>query len=828
MSHRALLSCVLGWSFLIAWTPARALQPAPPAVKDVILGECLVLGPVGRYGREALHRDALEADLVTGRWTAPKAGDKVSWPEGGMQTWEAAKARDGALNHPALRGGYAYWKVTTDVRRAALLEASGHIMVYVNGEPRIGDPYQNGIVRLPVELQPGANDFLFHCSRGRLTARLVSPPSPLSIDLRDPTTPDVLPGETAPLWAAVVVINASPRSVSNRALRATVAGTEPLRTALPPLPPWSTRKVGFRIPVPAALPGAALPVELQLQEDTVDKPQTRATAKLELRVRRSGQSYKRTFQSAIDGSVQYFAVQPAHPPASSSKPLALVLTLHGAAVEGLGQADAYRGKTWAHLVAPTNRRPYGFDWEEWGRLDALEVLEIARKQLNTDPLQTYLTGHSMGGHGVWHLGVTFPDQWAAIAPSAGWISFSTYPTGPRKEEASPVGQMLRRAASPRDTLTLVRNCAQHGVFILHGSADDNVPVDQARRMRQQLGGFHPDFVYHEQPGAGHWWGSACVDWPPLFEFLAARTRSRREDVRVVDFITASPGVSAWSHWAGIEAQFHALEPSSIHLQYDPKGRRFSGSTTNVARLALDLAHLKAGEPVQLELDGQKLENVPWPAPTPRLWLQRDGERWSLIKQPPAALKGPHRYGPFKEAFRNHLVFVYGTRGTAAENAWAFAKARFDAETFWYRGNGSVDVIPDSAFDPRKEPDRSVILYGHADQNTAWKALLGQSPVQVYRGGVDVGERKLAGEDLACLFLRPRPGSERACVGVVSGSGLVGLRLTDRLPYFVSGVAYPDCLILTPMVLSRGSEGVRLAGFFGANWSVASGEWVWNP
>ena len=64
-----------------------------------------------------------------------------------------------------------------------------------------------------------------------------------------------------------------------------------------------------------------------------------------------------------------------------------------------------------------------------------------------------------------------------------------------------------------------------GVYVLHGDADDNVPVSQARQMREVLGTFHPDFSYHEQPGAGHWWGSACVDWPPLFAFLnGARCR----------------------------------------------------------------------------------------------------------------------------------------------------------------------------------------------------------------------------------------------------------------------------------------------------------------
>jgi hypothetical protein len=41
-----------------------------------------------------------------------------------------------------------------------------------------------------------------------------------------------------------------------------------------------------------------------------------------------------------------------------------------------------------------------------------------------------------------------------------------------------------------------------------------------------------------------------------------------------------------------------------------------------------------------------------------------------------------------------MVFVYGTQGTSEENAWSFAKARLDQETWQYRANGSVDVVRD--------------------------------------------------------------------------------------------------------------------------------------
>ena len=106
------------------------------------------------------------------------------------------------------------------------------------------------------------------------------------------------------------------------------------------------------------------------------------------------------------------------------------------------------------------------------------------------------------------------------------------------------------------------------------------------------------------------------------------------------------------------------------------------------------------------------------------------------------MKNPGRNGPFKLAFQHHMMFVYGTKGTPEENAWAFTKARYDAETFWYRGNGSVDVVADSAFDSTKERDRSVILYGNADTNAAWGGLMAGSPVMVKNGQIRIGEEQI--------------------------------------------------------------------------------------
>jgi hypothetical protein len=174
-----------------------------------------------------------------------------------------------------------------------------------------------------------------------------------------------------------------------------------------------------------------------------------------------------------------------------------------------------------------------------------------------------------------------------------------------------------------------------------------------------------------------------------------------------------------------------------------------------------------------------------------------------------------------------MVFVYGTAGTPEENAWSFAKARFDAEMWYYRGNGAVDIEPDTAFGALSERERSVVLYGNANNNSAWKSLLARSPVQVRHEAVQIGGREIKGDDLACLFCRPRPESESAMVAAVSGTGLAGLRLTERLPYFMSGVAFPDCTVLSAETLKTGSAGLPACGFFGNDWSVERGEFAWK-
>ena len=822
---------------------AGELDDSQPAAA-IELGEGLGIASV-RSRRATVDIDPIAAQVITGTWVMPRSGDVVAFPGGQTKKWEPVKAgADGWFSGGAMRGGYLATSFSAPEASVMMLEAAGHGMVYVDGEPRAGDLYSTGYVHLPVRVRKGQNALLFQVGRGPLKARVIKPKAAAFFSTADMTVPDLVRGEAIQSEAAVLVFCASENSRENLVITARLAGGQETRTTVPVLVPLSIRKVPFELRGTAPPSGETAVVELKLEQKVQrgdrEEWETLDSTKITPRICQSGDTYARTFRSSIDGSLQYFAVVPALPGPSQGRP-GMVLTLHGAGVEGIGQAKCYSRKPGLFVVAPTNRRPYGFDWEDWGRLDAIEVLDHAQRVFQTDPQQTYLTGHSMGGHGTWHLGVTFPDRFAAIAPSAGWISMWSYAGAKRTTSAAPIDELMSRALGPSDTLALSRNLGRLGVYILHGDADDNVPVGQARQMRHALSEFHPDFAYHEQPGAGHWWGNPCVDWPPLIAFLADHKIPAIDQVRKIDFITASPAVSSRAHWLSIESQVRALLPSKVHIELEPEQRRFRGTTENIARLAIDLGRAlpsaKDSGPFKIELDGQKLP--PFSVDSTRsdsnrsIWLNRTGSTWSLSHSPPpSSRKGPARQGPFKEAFRNRFILVYGTKGTPEENAWSLARARFDAEVFWYRGNGSVDIVSDASFlesgRDQEFRDRNIILYGHAENNAAWRVLLEESPVQVRRGQVKLGSRTIAGDDLACLVVRPRPGSDRASVAAVSGSGLTGLRLTERLSYFTSGVAYPDCLVIRAGANGASSPAPIAAGYFGAGWDVESGEFAWAP
>ncbi|MHA4845914.1 carboxylesterase family protein [Flavitalea antarctica] len=783
----------------------------------------LVVNAPVRYGREALYTDELAWQLYQGNLKSPvDSATFMQDDKGAPVIWKAIVAD--SLNRLRSSGGgfgpgrrgptYLYLSYQSEKEKTVLVNMRGNAGFYLNGVPHMGDAYGSGWLYVPVKLRKGLNEFYV---RGTfVTASMVLNPKPVLLNTEDPTVPSLMinnPEKKS--LAGIVVINSSSKEIVNATIKSRLAGKE-TETRIPAIPPMTMRKVIVELDASGVTTTGKHRCELTL----LQKSGQIDTASLTLEAPAAGEQYSSTFISDIDGSLQYYAVTPQINPQPSGN--ALFLSVHGAGVEAIGQARAYKSKDWGTLVAATNRRPRGFNWEDWGRIDALEVLDIARNKFKPDPRHVYLTGHSMGGHGTWFLGATYPDKWAGIAPCAGYPTLKGYGSADGlipDSSVNPIEKILIRSSNQSDVIKLAGNYKAFGVYVFHGDADRTVSVNYARQMKKILADFHPDLSYYEYPGGGHWFGDQSVDWKPIFDFFKWHSIPHDTTRNTIDFTTASPGISSSMHWAAIIQQVHPLDYSKVRLSRNLASGQITGTTENVHVIKLNLEHFKTGTEVKIMLDGAVEIRHTLSANVDTIYLQKQDNQWVKTNAPSAEAKGPHRYGTFKDAFNHRMIFVYGTTGNAVENEWALNKARFDAETWYYRGNGAVDIISDKTFDVSKYAGRGVILFGNANTNSAYNKLLDGCPIRVERGKITAGDKSWTGDDLATYFVWPIRGSANASVGVISGTGLKGMRAANANQYFAGASGFPDFMIYSIDMLHEGTKHLKSAGFFDNNWKL---------
>ena len=768
------------------------------------------------------NRDMAYWQIATGKFKAPTNNlivtDKFANQDDSLVLkWEEIVADSNRVFRGNLRESLLYISFESPENTIALLDASGHTRVYINGEPHEGDHYEFGYTLIPFKLKKGLNEFIYTYGRfAQYKSQIIIPNKKVLFTARDMTLPSILGDENSDRWAAIRVINASEQSLKGYSIECHLPDGEIAVTEVGPIIPLTTRKVKYTIPAFKETPkDKFIQAKLVLKDN---KNSVLDTITISIPVTESTTHHERTFVSKIDGSVQYYSVAPS---LNKAEGQALVLSVHGASVEARNQARAYKQKDWTNIVAPTNRRPFGFNWEEWGRMDAIEVLEEAKSIYKPNPNHIYLTGHSMGGHGTWYLGATYPHLWGAIAPAAGYPDIIRYRrSGPDSTLTNnPHFNMIQRGASGGRTLKLLDNYLQSGVYVLHGSADGVVPTAQARMMREKLGTFHNNFAYYEYPGGSHWYGDHSVDWAPLFDFLKQNRVTPTAEVDSINFTTAAPAISARNFWLKINQQDKQYETSKIRAY-------FKEDTTivypdNICSFSLLFGEFNMKKPTTIVVGNQTIETTS----TNNIHLVKKNEEWMEVPEIDLSEKHAERQGGFKMAFDNNVVFVYATHGDKATNEWYLNKARFDAETFLYRGNGSIDIVADREFKAAEYKDRNVIIYGNADNNSAWKQLLSQSPVKVTNNKIVFGDKTFAGNNLGAYFIYPRSDSNTASVGVIAGTGNEGMKALYPNDYFSGITGFPDLMIFDVDWIKDNPEGIKVSGFFGNDWGVTSGDFA---
>lgn len=769
-------------------------------------------------GRRPFRPDAVFARyLLDPASPTPAEGDTLMGELGEEAIWAYSEAEEhgGAASGPA----WAYTAIEVAEACVMMARLQGASTMFVNGDGFVGDVYRYGWRGVPVALREGRNDVYVTGIRGGFRFELLAPGAELMIDAYDRTSPHLVEGATRVGPLGLLLVNATDRELDPSVTMAADDLFAEVRVASGILRPLEVTKVAMEQPI---LSGASVSAEVEEYVRSVSAHApgvTGAHARVPLAVVQDGPARRETFVSDIDKSVQFYGLlSPLEDNTESPAEPTLVLSLHGAGVNALGQVRSYSRRPGVWIAGPTNRRPFGFDWQDWGRQDAYEVRDLALATTGVDARRVQVTGHSMGGHGAWHLAANDTDGFSAVAPSAGWCSFDTYGGRP----AGDLVKLWHAADAPSRTLDLLDGLVQMPTFILHGTGDRNVPVSEAEDMMTSVSRAGGEPRVHLQEGAAHWWdgpaapGVDCVDWPGIFELF--REYPEIEPSARLEWVSAGPGVDKQHYELVVE---QVLQPGGLFLidaslDVTPRQPVFRIRTENVRRLAVVTSERLLG--ATLEVDG-RAQPMEFDEEGSSVWLQQiESGSWVLDGPPKANEKRSDRMGPFKRAFDRGFVFVIGTAGTDEEDAQLLARARYDAQVWWYRGNGRAPLVTDQEFLAEDSTTGNVILFGNATSNSAWDALLEvDCPLRAERGRLSLGEHIWYGGELGAVFVAPRKGDPDGLVGVFADTGPLGTRLGYTLAPFVSGVGYPDYAIFSEEVLRTGDGGVLAAGWWDNSW-----------
>jgi len=838
-------------SALTALSGNEKLELLPTIEKSIVIQDWLVVGPFSRGMREGdidylmenggelsiepyegLEHTSIMAPSGLVKWMKVK-GNEQGTVKIIYDNINVKQLQDIYGTPATMSVSYAYAEFESKGARRALVIAEGIDTFRLNNKPWPGDIYGSGYVKIPVVLQDGKNKILVKLSRGeQFTSKIIPAEAAVMVLTGDATVPDAVAGKYLKQWAGVSVINTTTNTLKN--IKLSLGDGQAFakqEVSIAEIAPLSIRKVPILIESRDA-------IREQAEDNTISVPvmasidQSLHADQIKFRIRNQAQSCKMTFLSGIDGSVQYFAVLPPKN-YDPNKTYALILSLHGAGVEASGQADAYRAKDWAFVVCPTNRKPFGFDWEDWGRLDCLEVLSEARSKFPIDNNRIYLTGHSMGGHGTWHIGLHHPDLFAAIAPSAGWTSFQLYvPYFLRKSDIFghpsilAIRDMGLREERP---LNFVENALNLPIYILQGGADDNVPPVHARFFYGALKKLGYQAIYREDEGMGHWWdnketeGIDCVDSDELLDFL--RNRVRNPNPLHIFFKTTDIGLNNKYDWVEIDEPERLYDDSVIDAEI--KDDTITVKTENITQftLHLSLELISQGE-INLKINGQELryklsgkESLTFSKKGSQFELKKSKKK-KLLQKPLGTKnirKSPAFFGPIKKAYFSPFILIYGTQGNSDSTEINLHRARVEAQNWWLRGNGYVEIVPDTELNSEIIQRYNLILFGGSETNAVTAKIKKDLPISIKNNRIIIEGKEIEKDDVAFQMIYPNPLNKEKYVVIKGGTSPKGEELAGLFNVIYSGSGLPDFIVYDEAVKEKGWGAIIAAGFFEMNW-----------
>jgi dienelactone hydrolase len=471
----------------------------------------------------------------------------------------------------------------------------------------------------------------------------------------------------------------------------------------------------------------------------------------------------RAYRSRVDGSVQPYAVTI---PQNNSPgfPEWLEVVLHGRGatlneVSFLYSHDrATPGRT-DHQFIQLDVFGRGNNAYRWaGETDVFEAIESVKKRYRIDKDRIVLRGFSMCGAGAWHLGLHYPDHWAAVEAGAGFVESKVYA---KVTNPPPYVHIY-------DALDYAVNASNVPIVGYGGEDDPQLRASVAIREELEREGYK---FYPLGPRPGYLRALFLVGpktahrWHPDSKKEADSFVGRQQSPGILQmsrlrFVTYTERYNSCFGLTiqQLERQYERAEVTIGPNERDPDDEMCQ--TRNVALLS------RQGTPSRktFTIDGQIFPM------TYRDSFERVDGRWRPAQAPAGLMKSHGLQGPIDDAFMESFVCVPPSARIARSPVNDFALQQLDrfAREFprWMRGD--IRVKADRELTPAEIDANHIVVFGTPSTNPLIARTMRSAPIRWTKGTIAVGARKFDGKTHMLSMIYPNPSNPKRYIVINSG------------------------------------------------------------
>jgi hypothetical protein len=480
----------------------------------------------------------------------------------------------------------------------------------------------------------------------------------------------------------------------------------------------------------------------------------------------------RGFRSALDGSVQPVRVTVPEE-YDGARPFPLDVAQHGRftslyEVETLNTAQ---GMEIEYLPGTLQIDLFGrgkntYHWP--GEADVFEAMEFARRAYKIDPERMTLRGFSMGGAGVWHTSLHFPDLWTAVEVGAGDNTSHRIPVlntlSPTQQAMCKIFDNMYEWALNAYNIPFASYVGENDRSnVKHASARDQLIRDGIQFQGDPFSlkaSNASSMMFLIAPNTGH--AMHPESRKTLNAFLYDRIKMGRQIPDHIRFLTYTTRYNR-DYWVSVDGLEKHYERAEVDARRSDTRAQYEITTKNLSRLLLR----ETGRATSIQIDGQKLSVKP----APEMALEKTNGTWKVASAREKGLRKKHgQQGPIDDAFLEPFLVVRptGTPWNAAANDQALRiLERFDRQyTLAYRGH--IRVKDDKDVTQADFSKYHVVLFGDPGSNRWIARLNGKLPLHWTKDSVALGSQNFPAAESVPALIYPNPLSPEHYVVINSG------------------------------------------------------------